>query len=332
MSRTLPRLGLSLRISLRWLLLAVAVISTGLGLAGCVLSTSPTSVPSPTAVPFADVLAQLCWAAYSPTNFDPTVTPVVSPSEEDVREDLRVLAAAGFNGLVTYSSAYTDSLKPGQPLDIPRLAQEAGFDGMIVGVWNPSDEAELSAAEKASSYPVVRGYCIGNEGLDERYDLKTLTTTMERIRRNTGRPVSTTEQANDYYENTPLWAISDWVFPNVHPYFAKRRDPREAAAWTAEIFETLNAVSDKPLIFKEVGLPTSGDDGLSESGQAQYYRLLRQTPVIYVIFEAFDAPWKHLTPLKADGTLAWPDPEPFWGVFTADRVAKEAVTGICSPR
>lgn len=243
-----------------------------------------------------------------------------------------MLRAAGFDGLVTYGSNYADPRNPGQQLDIPRLAQEVGFAGMIVGIWNPSDETELNTAEQASRYPVVRGYCVGNEGLDERYNLKTLTEAMSRIRQNTGKPVSTTEQANDYYENSPLWTISDWIFPNVHPYFAKRREPMEAVAWTADIFKTLDAVSDKPLIFKEVGLPTAGDVDVSEANQAQYYQSLRKTPVIYVVFEAFDAPWKHLVPPKLNDTSAAPDPEPHWGIFTSDRKAKAVVTGICAPR
>jgi len=277
----------------------------------------------------ADLFTRLCWIAYSPTHFDPTTTPVQWPSEKDVREDLFVLRSAGFNGLLTYGSSYASRDASGQMLDIPKLAQEAGFEGMIVGVWDPTDENELQAAEQASLYPIVAGYCVGNEGLDVRYDLETLVSAMHRLRRTTGKPVSTTEEVHDYYENSPLWAISDWIFPNAHPYFSGHRDPREAVEWTEAVFETLDSVSDKPLIFKEVGLPSGGDTDLSEANQAQYYQLLRETDVTYVVFEAFDAPWKHLGQPKPDGTYPWPDPEPHWGIFTSDRMPKEAATSIC---
>ncbi|MCX6031939.1 MAG: hypothetical protein NT169_21900 [Chloroflexi bacterium] len=243
-----------------------------------------------------------------------------------------MLRAAGFTGLVTYGSNYGNQDTASQMLDLPRLAQEAGFEAMIVGVWDPSDENELQAAEQASQYRVVCGYSVGNEGLDVRYRLETLVSAMERLRKATGKLVSTTEEANDYYENSPLWTISDWIFPNAHPYFARYRDPKEAVTWTEELFRTLKSVSDKPLVFKEVGLPTDGDDGVSESHQAEYYQLLRKTQVIYVVFEAFDAPWKHLNQPKSDGTYPWPDPEPHWGIFTSDRMPKEAAASICAAR
>lgn len=277
----------------------------------------------------ADRLTRLCWVAYSPTNFDPTAKPVRWPSEEDVSEDLRVLRGAGFNGLVTYGSNYPGRGEPGRALDVAGLAESAGFEGVIVGVWNPCDEGELSAAERAGSHQAVVGYCVGNEGLDVRYNLKTLTSAMERLRRTTGRPVSTSEEAGDYTENSPLWGIADWTFPNAHPYFAELRDAREAAQWTESIFRTLRPVSDKPLIFKEVGLPSGGDRGLDEARQSRYYQLLRQTEVTYVVFEAFDAPWKHLHPPRPDGTYPRPDPEPHWGVFTSTRKPKAAAADIC---
>jgi exo-beta-1,3-glucanase (GH17 family) len=294
------------------------------------VEATPSPQSSPTAL--VDLLTGLCWVAYSPTHFDPTTTPIRWPLEEDIREDFRVLRKAGFNGLVTYGSNYANQDAPGQMLDIPRLAQEAGFKGVIVGVWDPTDENELWAAEQASRYPVVTGYSVGNEGLGVRYDLNTLVSVVERLRRTTGKPVSTTEEVHDYYENSPLWTISDWIFPNAHPYFAGYRDPEEAVAWTERVFRTLHSVSTKPLIFKEVGLPSGGDLDLSESRQAQYYQLLRKTNVTYVIFEAFDAPWKHLSRPKPDGTYPWPDPEPHWGIFTSERVPKEAAANICPVR
>jgi exo-beta-1,3-glucanase (GH17 family) len=249
-----------------------------------------------------------------------------------VRRDLLALHQAGFDGLVTYAANLETGSQPGQLLDIPRLAGEAGFSGMIVGVWDPGSDTELAAAEATGQNPIVAGYSVGNEGLDERYDLATLTAAMSRLRLATGKPVTTTEQAGDYYRSSPLWKVSDWIFPNAHPYFAGIRDPQEAVAWTEQVFTTMSAFSRKYVFFKEVGLPGAGDSGLSEANQAAYYRLLRKTPVNYAVFEAFDAPWKHLGAPDSNGKYPWPDPEPHWGVFTAARQPKPAVSGICSPR
>ncbi len=274
-------------------------------------------------------LKQMCWIAYSPTHFDPTANPIQWPSAEDVSKDLHVLRHYGFNGLVTYSSIYEDPDSSAQMLDMPALAQQAGFKGMIVGVWDPTNPIELQVAEQFGEYSVVIGYSVGNEGLDMRYDLDTLITSMERLRRTTGKPVTTTEQVHDYYENSPLWEISDWIFPNAHPYFSGYTDPQEAVAWTEKVFKTLDRVTEKPLIFKEVGLPSGGDQNLSEINQAMYYHLLEETNVLYTVFEAFDAPWKHLSPINPDGTYPWPDPEPHWGILTNDRKPKEATANIC---
>jgi exo-beta-1,3-glucanase (GH17 family) len=276
-----------------------------------------------------DLLTRLCWVAYSPTHFDPTATPIQWPSEQDIREDLRVLHNTGFNGLVTYGSIYLNRDSTNEILDIPELAQRAGFDGMIMGVWDPTNESELRIAETVGHGSIVVGYSVGNEGLDVRYDFDTLTSAMDRLRKATGKPVTTTEQVNDYYENSPLWTISDWIFPNAHPYFSGNRDPDEAVQWTVKVFNNLDPVSDKPLIFKEVGLPTDGDLDVNEFRQAEYYRLLRKMNVTFVVFEAFDAPWKHIRGQNPDGSYPWPDPEPHWGIYTSDRTPKEAVKNIC---
>jgi exo-beta-1,3-glucanase (GH17 family) len=332
--------------------LVSAVILTYSTLPGCTSATtvatpvptqtvtpmaSPTRLPTSTftltpmlARSLAEALTQLCWVAYSPTHFDPTTSPARWPSEEDLRADLQALHAAGFNGLVTYSSHYENGAAAGKWLDIPRLAGQAGFEGMIVGVWDPKDEQELKVAEQWGNYPNVVGYSVGNEGLDVRYDVETLKKAMQRLRQSTAKPVTTTEQVTDYYENSPLWKISDWIFPNAHPYFSGYRNPQEAVGWTEKVYKTLQTVSDKPLMFKEVGLPSSGEAGLSESNQAQYYQLLRKTPVQYVVFEAFDAPWKHLGKPDANGIYSLPDPEPHWGIFTSERAPKLASVGICT--
>ncbi|NER78979.1 MAG: hypothetical protein F6K42_05250 [Leptolyngbya sp. SIO1D8] len=286
-------------------------------------------VPEQNEQDLSEIFSELCWVAYSPSSFDPTQNPIVWPSVEDIREDFRALRSVGFAGLVTYGAYSADPSNPNQGVDISGLAQEAGFNGMIVGVWDPTDERELQAAEEASRHPVVVGYSVGNEGLGIRYDFETLLRAMNRLRRTTGKPVTTTEEFGDYYEVPDLAEAGDWIFPNVHPYFSELRHHQVAAEWTEEIFDDFQKEFDSLIIFKEVGLPSDGDLGLSEENQSLYYQFLQATDVAYVVFEAFDSPWKGIS-FPENSPESFPNPEPHWGVFTQNREPKVVASTICN--
>jgi exo-beta-1,3-glucanase (GH17 family) len=218
-----------------------------------------------------------------------------------------VLRRAGFNGLVTYGA---DTI-------IHQVAQEEDFQGMILGVWDPTNPEEMHIAKEAAQYDVAIGYVVGNEGLDRRYDYTTLKAAMDELRQATGKPVTTTEEWGDYL-NPQVMNLGDWVFPNVHPYWHGITHPIQAIEWTEERFRELSAQTDKLVVFKEVGLPSSGDDRLNEAKQAEYYHLLQDTSVTFVYFEAFDQPWKDWAPV-----------EPHWGLFRQDRSPKQVVQYVC---
>lgn len=282
-----------------------------------IAAATQTAVPTPTPTfeenlgMLEEKLFSLCWVAYSPTHFDPDAG--ILPSEDDIRVDLQTLHGAGFEGLVTYGSASTFR-------DIPRIAREIGFQGVIMGVWSPTSAEEIANAGEVASY--VDGYCVGNEGLFfGRYDLATLRIAMDDLRATTGKPVATTEVLNSYYSDAQVRELGDWAFPNVHPYWNGVKDPQQAVVWTQQQFDDLNALygeSSKIVVFKEVGLPTAGDPELSEEGQAEYYKLLRRTDVKFFYFEAFDQPWKTSQPV-----------EPYWGLFHSDRSPKPVVNYVC---
>ncbi len=255
---------------------------------------------------FESALYSLCWVAYAPTNFNPEQG--VFPSEESLREDLQVLKQAGFNGLVTYGAD--------QP--IHQVAQAVGFEGMILGVWDPGNAEEMRLAKEAAQYEVVVGYVVGNEGLGRRYDYDTLKATIDELRQSTGKPVTTTEERWDYTDSR-LMALGDWLFPNVHPYWhSGGTEPQSAVAWTVQQFRNLADQTDKPVLFKEVGLPTAGDNAINEQMQAEYYRLLQKTDTQFVFFEAYDQYWKDWAPV-----------EPYWGLFHKDRSPKEVGRYVC---
>ena len=247
----------------------------------------------------------IVWVTYSPPNADPNKG--LETSLDDIRADLEVLREAGFTGLVTYDSRGV------MGKDLPIIAEEAGFDGLIMGIWDPTNEEELSNAKAASAFSIVLGFCVGNEGLSKRYEMPVLSFVIDNLREETGKPVTTTEELDDYYDEK-LLQLGDWVFPNAHPYFHGQLDAVNAVKWTEGAYKDLDGKTDLFVLFKEVGLPTAGDSEgkLSETVQNQYYQELENTEVSFVYFEAFDQPWKTNLPV-----------EPNWGIFFSDRTPKE---------
>ncbi len=296
------------------------------------------TLPAPTAPALAHNLAQHirthCWITYTPTAFDPRPRPMVWPSRASVEADLAALRRIGVEGLVTYRSFFYEAAGDSdrEILPLVDLAAAAGFEAMVVGVWDPGSEAELAAAEAVGGEPLVWGYSVGNEGLGKRYDRAVLTAAIDRLRQATGKPIATTEETPDYFQDPALYSTGDWIFANVHPYFAGIRDPDRAAAWTDRMYGLFHHLpnlepAQRPIVFKEVGLPTAGAENVSEMQQAAYYQALRQTEVTYVNFAAFDLPWKQDT-----GQGDFPsveDPEPYWGVLRADRSPKPAARHLC---
>ncbi len=254
-------------------------------------------------------ISQLVWVAYSPTSANPEDH--IEPNAESVQEDIAVLRKAGFTGLVTYSSAGLVGR------EVSRIAEKAGIKGLVLGIWDLSNQQEIAAAVAVASNPIVLGYCAGNEGLsgqgqEGRYTLEQLTAVIQSLRTLTGKPVTTAEQYDDYSDER-LLKLGDWVFPTVHPYFHHVYEPRTAVKWTKTVYDDLKKRSGRFVLFKEVGLPTAGDEEgqMSETAQEMYYTELAKTDVKFVYFEGFDQPWKTHLPV-----------EPHWGIFRADRTPK----------
>lgn len=249
-------------------------------------------------------VSEIVWVAYTPPSGDPNQK--IEATLEAIRGDLEILRQAKFTGLVTYGS--TDMMGK----EFIQIAQEMGFKGLILGIWDPNNHHEMAAAISAAKNPIVLGYCVGNEGLTKRYSIKELSAAIESLRKSTGKAVTTTEEIDDYGDEE-LLDIGDWIFPNAHPYFHGQLEPQAAIDWTIGSFQKLIRRSKRFVMFKEVGLPTSGDpEGkLSETTQQQYYTGLAQTAVHFVYFEAFDQPWKTHLPI-----------ERHWGLFTSNRIPK----------
>uniref|UniRef100_UPI002FE313EB stalk domain-containing protein n=1 Tax=Thermodesulfitimonas autotrophica TaxID=1894989 RepID=UPI002FE313EB len=247
------------------------------------------------------------WVAYNPTAYDPETG--VWPDEASIREDLALLRRAGFKGVITYGLNAALA-------EVPRLAKEAGFEAVIAGIWDVKNLEELLAAKKAAPY--ADAFCVGNEGLlTRRYSLDELLTTMEQVRRETGKPVTTSEPVAFYFRQNALPRLGDFLLPIVHPFWAGVKEPRAAAKFTADTWAKLSELSGRAVLCKETGLPSAGAEGLSEEAQLEFYRHLSATGTAFTWFEAFDQTWKVSRPWKKRLPV-----ETHWGFFGAQRQPK----------
>ncbi|MEW6403684.1 MAG: hypothetical protein AB1649_17960, partial [Chloroflexota bacterium] len=267
--------------------------------------TVPADCSQPVNVEWTQAVDQIRWVAYSSPNPNPEGG-FYQPTSEVIHQDLLVLKKAGFTGLVTYSSFGV------MGNEFITVAESLGFDGIIMGVWDPTNKGELKNAKNAAlSSSIVLGYSIGNEGFDtrrDRYTIMELCSAIASLRAATGKPVTTSEEIDDFYRRPELYLVGDWYFPNVHPYWHFTKYPEAAVEWQVEQFERFSRGTDRFVLFKEVGLPTDGAFGLSETSHDLYYRGLAKTDVRFVYFEAFDQPSKTHASV-----------EPHWGLFRSTR-------------
>jgi exo-beta-1,3-glucanase (GH17 family) len=271
---------------------------------GTPIFLTPTRPAGPLPEGWIEKVSDIVWVAYSPSSSGPNIG--LEATSDEIIADLAVLRIAGFNGLVTYTSAGI------MGRELPALAQEAGFEGLIMGIWDPDSQEEYDAAIHAAQNNIVLGYCIGNEGFNKasRYDMPKLSASIQKLREATGKPVTTTGEIYDYYDDG-LAQLGDWIFPNANPYFHNQVDPASALRWTKGVYNDLKNRTNRFVLLKEVGLPTSGDRKLSEESQKQYFVELAKTDVNFVYFEAFDQPWRTSLPIESH-----------WGIFNSDRTPK----------
>jgi exo-beta-1,3-glucanase (GH17 family) len=268
-------------------------------------------------------LDRLTWVAYAPTGFDPRRgCPAGFPDEGSVRADLQTLRAHGFSGLITFASDCTLD-------EVPRIAAEVGFSGVVMGLFMLTPalaEEEIASAIAAAGH--VDGYGMGNEGLTTcgggSYDEAALVANAVRLRAATQKPVTTSEQIEDYLNGGAcgrfLGAFGDWAFPIAHPFNNGIRQPAAGVGFTEGRFNEVVAAVPRYVFLKETGWPTgpASVDGASEANQAAYFRQLATRPVRYARFEAFDQPWK--------SGPAW---EPVFGLFRADRSPRPLCASGC---
>ena len=254
--------------------------------------------------------------AYHPRQFSP-FPGSSAVGRDSITLDLRLLRRSGFRSLVTYDSS-------GALGSIPELARQEGFDGtVIMGIWDPFSEEERQNAISQSRF--VDGYCLGNEGLGVRYDSGELAIAMIVLRRESGRPVTTSEPIESYLVGTHRdWLIknSDWLFPIAHPFWAGESEPIEAVRWVLGRYDFLVANTGKRVILKEIGVPT-GLSGYSEAEQVEFFGGIDTSGIRFFYFEAFDQLWK-------PNVLEREQAEAYWGLYRSDGSPKRVIEWLKS--
>lgn len=285
------------------LLLSLAADEPGQAHRTVVAEAVPTNCSFPASRSWIEKVNRIRWVAYSSPHSD-SDRGFYQPTADTIYQDLTVLRKAQFTGLITYGSAGIMGTQ------FPIIAQSLGFQGIIMGIWSPTNQDELNNAQNAAGLPIVLGYSIGNEGLSggrDRYSISTLCWAIAGLRTQTGRPVATSEDVDIYDSRPGLLSVGDWLFPIAHPYWHSTKYPQDAIQWEQTQYSALVDKTGLFVFFKEVGLPTAGADGLSEWNQDLFYRGLAGTHVRFAYFEAFDQPSKTHASV-----------EPHWGIFHAD--------------
>lgn len=307
-------------------LLSAVALATLLALAGCGGAGSERT-------PLATALATQRFAAYVPRSFSIGAGRTHAATADGIADDLRRLRPH-FSGVITYG------LGNGQAQIVP-LAAAAGFEAVVIGVWEPRDRAELDRAiALAERYPrQVIALILGNEGLFwKRYTAADLRAAAAYVReRLPGLPLTTSEPFVQYFDSpdAPALLDLDLLMPNIHPLFEPWFDPGnvdQAVAFVAEIVGRLHGLTPKPILVKETGLPSApAEGGFDEARQAAFWRGLERTlPAAptqnLAYFEAFDAPWK---PLELAAQFGRIEPaEGHWGLFGPDGSPKQVVEGL----
>ncbi|HEY0767765.1 MAG TPA: hypothetical protein VGD47_07385 [Steroidobacteraceae bacterium] len=320
---------------IRFIALALAAFGA---VAGTGLSTAAQGVcnHSPAAAP---ALAQLREAllhgrfvAYQPTSLVVVNGRVTPADAASVRADLTVLRPY-FDSLVTYDAIHGAE-------NIPAIAASLKFRALIIGVWNPLDDAEVDAASDAArKYPrLIVGVSLGNELIfSHRSDPVALGARIARVRaRLPHTPLSTTEPFHIYYQESAATLLDelDFLLVNAHPIFQpwfREATDNTGAQFVVNVVSKLAQGYCGPILVKETGVPTApASAGFTEARQASFYRQLRERFAVtgnhaFAYFAAFDAPWRTEDATPVPG--AHPE-EAHWGLYDAARHAKPAASAL----
>ncbi len=265
-------------------------------------------------------LRTLKWIAYEPVEWDPERLNNVNIN--NIRIELDILLENKFDGLITFSSAKKLS-------EIPRIAREAGFKGVIMGIIDIEDYTEIRNAIGASSY--ADALCVSHMFTDYGFGERELLKTIHFLKDETGLPITTSLSPNGYKAFPRLTNAIDWLFPDVHCNWYRIATAtdifNQTKLYINEITDLQNLYRNKPVLLKMISFPSEEVKNASTEEQYRFFRLLVEYAessmdfperVYASYFSAFDLQWK--TPERK-----WPPGERFLGFFDKERKAKIAI-------
>ena len=277
----------------------------------------------------------------------------VNPSNDEILEDLEILADHGFGLIRVYDTGENTRATLG-------IIREHGLPiKVLLGLWlraeisnhegcpwldEPIPDAELAANRIANAAEIERGIDlareyedivvavnVGNEALVEWNDhmvpLEDVIAYVREVKSAIDQPVTVADNYEWWIEDgAPLAAEVDFL--GVHTYPAwEEKTIDEALDYTIENIRGVRAaLPDRPIAILEAGWASVAEEfgeRASEANQARYYdeisRWAREHNVTVFFFEAFDEPWKG-DPARPLGA------EKHWGIFNVDRSPKQVMS------
>jgi exo-beta-1,3-glucanase (GH17 family) len=275
------------------------------------------------------------FVTYEPTSLKVVDGHSTEVDPASVRLDLKALRPR-FDGLITYTALHGADAIAG-------IAASLGYRALIVGVWDPFNEAEVQAAlTQVRRYPkLIVGLSLGNEvTFAGRHGLQELVAVISGVRHEFPElPLSTSEPFHIFDADTakPLLGQLDFLLPIVHPVFQpwfRAAPDANAAQFVVNVVGNLAKRFCGPILVKEVGEPTApAEKGYSEQRQASFFsELQRQFPAqrmkAFAYFSAFDAAWRATDELAGPAVPGQHTEEAHWGLYDEKRVPKPAAVGI----
>lgn len=243
----------------------------------------------------------------------------LAPTRSQIRQELKLLRETGFDGLVIHECR--DDQRP-----IPELARELGFSAVIQGI-RIADPQRLDAADTQQQInnaigvaKFVDAYFLGELSARE-VDFAALKAQLARLRRETGRPVTTSFVHDDYIgrRGDRLRALEDFTIRALaRPWQGDSASPQAAAGAVRDALETFRD-DDVPSLLHTVVYPSGGGDGFSEENQELFFRevmklrIPRGVNIVY--FNSFDRPWAKMLSERTEYT---PKFEGFTGLFSVE--------------
>ena len=264
-------------------------------------------------------LASVSYAPFA-SNVHPDAGGKVQAAQ--IRADLKKLAPLT-RAVRTYSSTGGIELVPG-------IASEFGLR-VTVGAWidkhQDRNERELrSVIDLAHRHSNINGIFVGNETIYRgEQTVPDLIKMIQRVKRQTGVPVTTGEIWHVWIEHPELVSQVDYIAAHILPYW-EGFSAQQSVDQAILIYDKLrNAYPGKRIVIAEFGWPSAGynihnaNPGRLEQAQVlrDFISRAENYGIDYNIVEAIDQPWK-----TNEGGVG-----PYWGLLDASRHAKFDWTG-----